>query len=244
MKKVIVWLLVFLSVLPLAGCAKSAPEPVTQPFPEGVLTAREWNFFEAYSSGQNIRLEIPEAWGEDLAVTFTSCVPDSVVPEQNGFYENGSALSEFYEGSITKAARCGYSWVNDQWVPHWAANAYWDPGVRGYYADRKDTELPFGECFQREKELFLTIQIQDGEQIIGYAVLQQFYVDFASERKDETGKVVAVNVIAAEHYAEVLEAVYFPEVNGQRQNIPQAYVDGRFAAVMDQARAKIAQEKQ
>lgn len=243
MKKLVLWILVLVLGLSAAGCAKAAPEPVTQPFPEGVLTARKWNFFEAASSGQNIRLEIPEAWGENLTVTFTSWVPDSVVPEHNGFHENGSALSEFYVGSVTRTAEYGYSRVDGQNIPRWAVDAYWDPGVCGYYADRKDTDLPFGECFQREEELFLTIQIQDGEQIIGYAVLQQFYVDFESQSTDETGKVIATNVIAAEHYAEVLEAVYFPEVDGQRQNITQAYVDERFAAVMDQARQNTAQEE-
>jgi hypothetical protein len=244
MKKLLLWVLILLSVLPLAGCAKTAPEPVTQPLPEGVLTVRRWGMFEAGSSGQEIRLEIPEAWGNRISAIFTSHVPDTVVPEHNGFYESRSLLSDFYVGSVTKRGIYGYSRVDGQNIGRWAVDVHWDPGVLGYYQDRRDSDLPWGEWFQREKELFLTIQIQDNGQIIGYAVLQQFYVDFESQRTNEAGEVVATNVIAQDHYAEVLEAVYFPEVNGQRQNITQEYVDGRFAAIMEQACQKIAQEKQ
>lgn len=192
---------------------------VTEPLPEGVLTCKDWNIYTS-DRGNYIGLTIPREWGEAPVVLYTSYAPEEVAPEDNWVI----ASSHTYTGIAA--------------ISGWSQYVYWDPGHGGTLIARKHQGLPEEQWYLETNDAFLTVQIMDGTDIIGYAVLQQFYrmVDTQASYADGT---VETRTRALEHSVTVLEAVYFPEVGGQRQSVTQEYIDSRFEAVLTQARQQL-----
>ena len=202
--------------------------PVTEPMPEGVNTIydAEFNFYD-HNLGQSFEVTIPKDWAQDPMITCTSYVPEEVKPEHNLLYSYSTDGT--FVGTMT--------------LPGYSRPIYWDPGHFGTNYDRNPTGKGpnKAEYYLDSDELFLTIQLMDGSDILGYAVLQQFCEDVEVPWEHVSG-ATGTWILPLNHRLEVLSAVYFPEVDGQRQDISQEYVDKQMAAIINAAKEELKRE--
>lgn len=213
-----------------------------QKFPSENLTLDTgWNYYES-APGPQMDLTIPQELGQDLYAVCTTYIPQTMDPDHI-LYSRGtgalhcnydSILMESFDGVDTSPHLrfVGQSRFTLT-LPGSIHSFTWDPGYKLYALENAQDNAINARALW-EEDCFLAVRLMDGENIVGFLVIQPHQ---EVERIPITVEGHPRSYLNPLHVSlQLLEGQIFPMVNGKHQKFSQEYVDNPICQTIEQAR--------